>query len=219
MQSCNDTSLFRGLWNDRICLFLFLPSGEEELFPPSIPLQSPALFWLHVYNPRAARWTHSMAHYSLQYFFSVLVNSQGRSQNWKGLFVPRGQTHVITGAALRPAPSSYGLYSFPSREITKRMPACFFFFFFSHTALFIHFPRHPGNLELFICFEIWQIPRGNNSWQVVSHEIEAFFFPFSLISDSKIRHRVWVPGPLLCALSLSQSHQDFLIAYRRMRCE
>ena len=93
------------------------------------------------------------------------------------------------------------------------------FFFFSHTALFIHFPRHPGNLELFICFEIWQIPRGNNSWQVVSHEIEAFFFPFSLISDSKIRHRVWVPGPLLCALSLSQSHQDFLIAYRRMRCE
>lgn len=53
----------------------------------------------------------NMGHYSLQYIFSVLVNSQGRSRNWKVYFFhesrwiwPQGQHHN--------KPSTYVLHSF-----------------------------------------------------------------------------------------------------------
>lgn len=125
MQHCNDTSLFRGLWNDHISLSCSSQTERKSSFLHLPPLQSPALFWLHAYNPLAARWAHSMAHYSLQYFFSVLVNSQGRSQNWKGLFVPQGQIHVITGAAPQQAPRLMDSTAFHPEKSQRECPHIF----------------------------------------------------------------------------------------------
>lgn len=85
---------------------------------------------------------------------------------------------------------------------------------FTHGFAYLFF-CHPDNLEFLF---IQKYGESNNLWQVVSHEIAVFppLYPFNLQQFNQAACvGTWA---LLCALSLLQSHQDFLFAYLRMRC-
>lgn len=86
---------------------------------------------------------------------------------------------------------------------------------FTHGFVYLFF-CHSDNLEFLF---IQKYGESNNLWQVVSHEIAVSLPPLYPFNLQQFNQAAFVgTWALLCALSLLQSHQDFLFAYLRMRC-
>lgn len=127
MQCFNDTSLLGILWNDRI--YLCFTQAERKSFYLHLSPSVSSSLWLHAYNPGAAQWACSMGNYSLQYSFSVLVNSQGRSTIEK-VYLFQGGRWIWPQGKHHNKPSFYRLYGLRSVwhwEMSTCFPATYNF--------------------------------------------------------------------------------------------